>query len=152
MSEGRKLIGQILKQNGKVREGQIQEALSEQRKHGGLIGQHLVSLGHCSDADVASGLAEQAGLTAVDLNRVQPTEEALGLVDAATAHAYSVLPIALENGKLKIALSDPLNTAVLEDLAFTTGVEIEGAIADERGILERIKDCLLYTSPSPRDS
>jgi len=46
-ASGRKLLGQILKARGVVREGQIQEALAEQRKQGGLIGQHLVALGHC---------------------------------------------------------------------------------------------------------
>ena len=140
MAAARKLIGQILKSRGAVREGQIQEALSEQRKLGGLIGQHLVSLGHCTDTDVAIGLAEQAGLSAVDLARVTPTQEALELVDGATAHAYSVLPLAVQDGRLKVAISDPLNTAVLEDLHFTTGMEIEGAIADAKSIDEKVKE------------
>ena len=140
MAEGRQLIGQILKKRGAVREGQIQEALSEQRKLGGLIGQHLVGLGHCSDADVAAALAEQAGLKSVDLAKVTPASEALELVDGATAHAYSVLPVSVENGKLLVAISDPLNTAVLEDLHFTTGMEVEGAIADAKTIDERVKE------------
>jgi len=140
MAEGRQLIGQILKKRGAVREGQIQEALSEQRKLGGLIGQHLIGLGHCSDADVAVALAEQAGLKSVDLAQVTPASEALELVDGATAHAYSVLPVSVQNGKLLVAISDPLNTAVLEDLHFTTGMEIEGAIADAKAIEERVKE------------
>jgi len=45
---GRRLLGQILKAQGAVREGQIQEALAQQRKQGGLIGQCLVDSGHCS--------------------------------------------------------------------------------------------------------
>ena len=56
---GRRLLGQILKQQGKLKEGQVQEALSEQRSQGGLIGQHLVALGHCSAAHVAAALAER---------------------------------------------------------------------------------------------
>jgi type IV pilus assembly protein PilB len=140
VESGRKLIGQILKKRGAVREGQIQEALSEQRKQGGLIGQHLVALGHCTDADVAAGLAEQSGLGSVDLSRITPSEEALALIDAATAHAYSVLPLSVDGRRLKVALSDPLNTAVLEDLAFTTGLEVEGAVADAKSILARVKE------------
>src|SRR5262249_8638564 len=105
---GRKLLGQILKARGAVREGQIQEALAEQRKHGGLIGQHLIALNHCKAADVAAALAEQAGLAAVDLARVRPSEEALGKVDASTAHAYCVLPLELVGGRLKVAIADPL--------------------------------------------
>ena len=99
---GRKLVGQILKARGIVREGQIQEALAEKRKQGGLIGQHLVALGHCTAADVTAALAEQVGLAAVDLARVRPSPEALAKVDASTAHAYCVLPLELTAGRLKV--------------------------------------------------
>ena len=116
---GRKLLGQILKSKGTVREGQIQEALGEQRKLGGLIGQHLIALGHCTAADVAAALAEQAGLFAVDLESVRPSQAALEAIDASTAHTYGVLPIELKGGVLTVAISDPLNTAVLDDLSFS---------------------------------
>ena len=39
-----------------------------------------------------------------------------------------------------MAISDPLNTAVLEDLHFTTGMEVEGAIADAKSIGERVQE------------
>src|SRR5262245_19160262 len=137
---GRKLLGQILKARGLVREAQIQEALAEQRKHGGLIGQHLVALKHCSSADVTTALAEQTGLVAVDLTRARPSQEALAKVDASTAHAYCVLPLELNGGRLKVAIADPLNTAVLEDLAFQTGLSIDGAVADQETIKAKVKE------------
>lgn len=139
-SSGRRLIGQILKDRGVLREGQIQEALAEQRKHGGLIGQHLVDLGHASATDIAAALAEQAGLGAVDLGRVEPTQEALDRVDATTARTFGVLPLSVRGGVLEVAIADPLNTAVLEDLAFTTGLEIRGAVADAERLAEKIRE------------
>mgnify|MGYP001212168207 CR=1 FL=1 len=139
-TKGRKLLGQILKARGIVREAQIQEALAEQRKHGGLIGQHLVGLGHCKANDVAAALAEQVGLAAVDLARVKPSPEALSKVDASTAHAYCVLPFELAGGRLKVAIADPLNTAVLEDLAFQTGLAIDGAVADQETLKAKVKE------------
>jgi type IV pilus assembly protein PilB len=139
-ASGRKLLGQILKARNLVREAQIQEALSEQRKHGGLIGQHLVALKHCTSADVTAALAEQAGLAAVDLARVRPSPDALAKVDASTAHAYCVLPLELAAGRLKVAIADPLNTAVLEDLAFQTGLAIDGVVADQEAIKAKVKE------------
>ncbi|HEV8114221.1 MAG TPA: ATPase, T2SS/T4P/T4SS family [Planctomycetota bacterium] len=127
---GRKLIGQILKAHGVVKEGQIQEALSLQRKQGGLIGQCLVQLSLCTTTDLARALAEQAGIELVDLAKVTPEKAALALVDATTAHTFGVLPLRVEGKTLVVAIADPLNTAVTEDLRFTTGVDVRAALGD----------------------
>ena len=62
MSKGRRLLGQILKAREIIREGQLQEALASQRKTGGLIGQCLVDLGHCTGEDILMALADQVGM------------------------------------------------------------------------------------------
>lgn len=129
-SPGRRMLGQILKARGVVREGQIQEALAVQRRQGGLIGQCLVELKHCTKDDVARALAEQAGLEAVDLAKAKPEKAALALVDATTAHTYGVLPLRLDGKTLVVAIADALNTAVLEDLRFTTGTDVRAVLAD----------------------
>ena len=138
-AQGRQPIGQILKSRGCVREADIQRALAEQRKHGGLIGQCLVSMGACTAADVALALGEQAGLEAVDLTSFQPVPDALALVDGSAAHAYGVLPLRMEGTTLVVALADPLNTAVLEDLQFSTGTRVRGAVADADRIRELVE-------------
>jgi len=127
---GRILLGQVLKGRGVVREAQVQQALADQRKSGGLIGQVLVRMHACTESDVMLALAEQAGLETVDLSKVEPRKDALALVDGTTAHAYGVLPLRREGDVLIVALADPLNTAVLEDLAFTTGCTVRGAVGD----------------------
>jgi type IV pilus assembly protein PilB len=135
---GRRLLGQILKARGVVKESDVQAALAAQRKDGGLIGQHLVAVGACSQGDVIAALADQAGLEAVDLEGRAPTPEALACVDATAAHAYGILPLALEGDRLVVALSDPLNTAVLEDLSFSTGREVRGVLAEPDQLRKRI--------------
>ena len=136
---GRRLLGQILKARGMLRESQLQAALAEQRKSGGLIGQCLVAAGAVSSSDVAMALAEQAGLETVDLTTVTPSPEALAVVDGSICHTYGVLPLRVEGGALVVAISDPLNTAVLEDLSFTTGSEVRGAVADSEVIRELVQ-------------
>ena len=138
MSEGRRLLGQILKDRGVVREGHIQEALGVQRVEGGLIGQCLVELGHATQADIVMALGEQAGMESIDLEGIQPTEAALAKIDSSTARAYGVLPLRLEGGTLVVAIGDPLNTALLEDLSFTTGCEVRGALANAERLRELV--------------
>ena len=129
-SPARPLLGQVLKARGIIRESQVQAALGEQRTHGGLIGQALVEMGACTPGDIALALAEQAGMETVDLATERPTEEAIGTIDGSAAHAYGVLPLRLEGDVLLVALADPMNTAVLEDLSFTTGYETRAVVAD----------------------
>ncbi len=129
-SPARPLLGQVLKGRGIIRESQVQAALAEQRTHGGLIGQALVEMGACTPGDIALALAEQAGMETVDLTSERPTEEAIGTIDGSAAHAYGVLPLRLEGDVLLVALADPMNTAVLEDLSFTTGYETRAVVAD----------------------
>jgi type IV pilus assembly protein PilB len=138
---GRRLLGQILKAQSVVREGQIQEALALQRKSGGLIGQVLIELGHAKAVDIARALAEQAGLEMADLTKLSPEKAALALVDGSFAHTFGVLPLKVQGRTLVVAISDPLNTAVLEDLRFTTGLELKGMLADASAIKAAVLSC-----------
>jgi type IV pilus assembly protein PilB len=137
---GRRLLGQILKEQGILREGQIQEALAAQRKQGGLIGQHLVALGHCTNADVARALAAQARLEALDLAKIAPEADALRLVDGSVAHTFGVLPLSVRGRRLTVAIGDPLNTAVLEDLSFGTGMELVAVVADAELLRRKVQE------------
>ena len=135
---GRRLLGQILKDLGVLHEGQVQEALTIQRDKGGRIGEVLLELGHLQQSDLARGLAEQAGMPFWDLVESPPATDAISAVDASTARAFAVVPVRRQDGRLTIAMADPDNKSLLGDLAFTTGLEVEGAVADEKVIL----DCL----------
>lgn len=137
-ASGRRLLGQVLKDRGVIKESQVQAALGEQRRHGGLIGQCLVTMGACGESDVATALAVQAGLEAVDLAHAAPEAEALEAVDGSAAHAYGVLPLRVEAGTLVVALADPMNSAVIEDLAFTMGLQVRAVVADAGAIKERV--------------
>jgi type IV pilus assembly protein PilB len=126
----RRLIGQVLKARGVLGEAQVQKALEEQKRHGGLIGKHFVALGACNPEQLAAALAEQAGLEAVAIEKIAPSKEALALVDGNTAHTFNVLPLKADAKTLVVALGDPLNTAILDDLGFTTGREVRAVVAE----------------------
>ena len=126
----RRLLGQILKEFGLIHEGMVQEALSMQREKSGRIGEILISMQCVGPADVARALASQAGLPFHDLQAQPPAQDALGKIDLATARAFGILPVSLAGKTLKVAIVDPANVAMLADLGFTTGCEIQGVVAE----------------------
>ncbi len=131
----RRLLGQILKDHGALHEGLVQEALAVQRERGGRIGEILMELGHVDRAQLARALAEQAGLPFWDITSKPPQPEAVRRLDAASARAFRVMPLAISGTELTVGLSDPLNTSVLHDLSFTSGLQIKGVVVDDAALV-----------------
>ena len=135
MSETRRpLLGQILKSQGHVGQGQIQEALSIQRDKGGQIGQVLLGMEAITRVQLLGALAEQAGMPSVDLAKKDIPADVLGKVDPQTAQTFRVVPFEIDGKVLRVALADPLNTSVLDDLSFMTGMTVEGALASDEAV------------------
>jgi type IV pilus assembly protein PilB len=130
----KKLLGQVLKELKLIHEGIVQEVLAVQKKDGGLFGAILVKLKHISEEQLQQGLARQAGLELLDLSTVRFTPDLLQTVDANTARMFGVVPVRREGEKLIVALSNPQNTTVLDDLRFMTGGEVEGVLASDAQI------------------
>jgi type IV pilus assembly protein PilB len=130
----KKLLGQVLKELKLIHEGIVQEALAIQKKEGGLIGAILVRKKHITEEQLQQGLAKQAGLELLDLGTVRFTPDLLQAVDANTAKMFGVVPVRREGSKLVVALSNPQNTTVLDDLRFMTGGEVEGVLASDAQI------------------
>jgi type IV pilus assembly protein PilB len=126
----RRLLGQILKELGLIHEGMVQEALTVQREKGGRIGEILLAMKCIEAPDLAKALASQAGLHFHDLATAPPSPDAIAKIDLATARAFSVLPVSLQGKVLKVAIADPANAAMLQDLGFTSGCEIQGVVAE----------------------
>ncbi len=135
----RKLLGQVLKSLGLVTEAHIQEALAVQAREGGLLGEILVRQGTLDSRGLARGLAAQAGLDYLDLGEVSPSQEVLSQVDPSTARVFQVLPVEKKGETLVVALADPANQSVLDDLAFTTGLHVQGVVAEPQALKDAIR-------------
>ncbi len=148
-ASGRRLLGQILKARGVVREGQVQEALALQRKQGGLIGQCLIEGAACTSSR-RRARARRAGRARDRRPRraCEPTPERSPWSTRPTAHAFGVLPLRVDGETLVVALADPLNTAVLEDLRFID--RRRGARRDRRRCAHRASSSRSTTARRPR--
>lgn len=129
---GAKPLGQILKEMGLVSEFDIQEALQLQKKKGGALGKILIETDSITEADLLRAIGIQNGMEIVDLDAVNITPDALEKVSLQIAETYRVMPVLLDgDGVLTLALADPTNPQVLDDLKFMLNCEIKGAVSDE---------------------
>ncbi len=131
----RKKIGELLMEVGAIDPFQLESALAHQRRWGGRLGRAFVYLGFLREEEVLSAVGNQLGVPYVTLwDKVIP-RDVLGLLPEKVIRGRKVLPIARlrENrrGPLVVALADPNDLTVIDELSFATGLEIRPVLASE---------------------
>ena len=132
--EGGTPLGQVLKNMKLVTESQIQESLAIQKQRGGAIGRILVELNYVTEEEVLTALGRQAGMPVVELDEIEVSPELLERVSSSVATVYRIVPISFEDGKLTVAMADPLNIKILDDLRFLLDCEVRGAVSNEAAV------------------
>jgi len=124
-----KRLGRILVQSGLLTERQLEKTIAEA---GDLtLTQAVVMNKLATEAGIARAVAEQTGLDYVDVAMFEIDANASTLLSPDLAHRYSVLPMAFDEGKLVVAMSDPANIFAIDDLRIVTGYEIKPVVAAE---------------------
>ncbi len=131
-------IGEILTSKGAVTKAQLEEALTTGKKTKTRVGRVLVKLGYTDEETVAGALAEQQGIPCVDLNEVLIDSKLVKLLPEAIAKRYGVIPVALKDGVLHVAMVDPLDVFAIDEIKRVTRKKIRQATAAETGILKAI--------------
>ncbi|MCC6679294.1 MAG: Flp pilus assembly complex ATPase component TadA, partial [Phycisphaeraceae bacterium] len=137
MARSRKTIGEILKRWGLVDDRQLEEATGIAQGSQKKVGDILVDLGYATQNDVAKALAAQLGMEFVDLD--QPNvinKDHFNLIPLDLIRKYQILPLGKDNGRIKVLVHDPNDLALLDDLRFRLGADIDTAL----GARDKIKE------------
>jgi len=136
---GRKPLGDILVERGACSRADVERALAEQARAGGHLGEILQAMGRLERQALLTALGVQAGLQPVDLSASPPAPAALKRLDAATCHLFHVVPVREEAGTLVVALADPLNASILQDLSFVVGSPVRGVLGTEADVARALE-------------
>ncbi|HET9594087.1 MAG TPA: hypothetical protein VFP65_00820, partial [Anaeromyxobacteraceae bacterium] len=138
----KKRLGEMLLEAGVIDETQLHAALGHQRKWGGKLGQALLDLKLASEPQIVSALARKFGYESVHLGtlvRTPALEAALRLVPRELALRQTLLPIASDTSSVTVAMGDPSNIAVVDELSFRTGKRVRVVLAGDREIQAAVK-------------
>ena len=129
-------LGQLLKDMELVNEGQIQEALAIQRKKGGAIGDVLVELGYVTPQELLLALGAQRGMEVVQLDEMELPTDVTDKVPATLAKSFKVVPIKWDPATktLTVAMANPHDINILDDLRYTLHCEVVGAVASHEAV------------------
>jgi type IV pilus assembly protein PilB len=133
-------LGEILLREGLVTREQLAQALAEQKNTKHRLGYVLVKLGLVQELEITKVLARQYRMPAVDLSRFEVDPKIIKLVPADMATKSVVLPLKREGRTLTVAMADPTDHGLLEDLKFITRFDLFPVIAGEytlRNLIEK---------------
>lgn len=132
-------IGQLLVNKKIVSFEQLEEGLREQKKLGHFICTVLVRLGFATQENVLLALSEQLNIPYLNLKNLDIDSLVIKKVSAKFASYYKIIPVKIDNNVLVIAMSDPLDVRVLDDIRLLLGMEVKGVLSSETDIQEAIR-------------
>jgi type IV pilus assembly protein PilB len=149
----RRTVLDVLKEQGKLTDEQIQAVLQAQQQ---AVGQPLerivVDLGFASETDVLAAQARLLGVQYVDLNKVRPDESAISVVLSKVPANYlrekRCIPIRIEQNRLWVAMMNPRDIVTIDELRMRTGLVIVPLLASQSQI-EAALDELPMQGPIP---
>ena len=131
-------LGQLLLGAQLITQRQLDEALAVQRSTGAFLGDTLVALDHVRPKDVGPILARELRVEYVNPRESEVTEEVMDVVPESFSRQHGAMPLRVENGRLHVAMKDPLNLSVLDDLKLIAGMPVVAALSMERELLAAI--------------
>jgi type IV pilus assembly protein PilB len=151
----KKRLGEILVDMELVTEEQIDNSLARQKETHKRLGEQLLEDKIVSELDLTKALATKFGIEYLDLTTVQVDLTAAGLLSERLCRRYAAIPVRfLDDSTLQVAMIDPANVLIADDLRIMTGYTIVPAIASEEdvfgaiGKLNRLDDQVTAASDS----
>ena len=131
-------LGDVLVNSGVITAEQLQKGLELQKGSGRKLGETLVDEGITTEENIAKALSSQLGYEMVDLQDVSIDEEILNLVPPSILKKHKMIPFEYSRtgmNVLRVAMSDPMNMAAMDDINIITNLQVEPVVATPRDVM-----------------
>jgi hypothetical protein len=137
----KKRIGEMLLEAGIIDETQLKAALGYQRQWGVRLGQALVDLKLATEADIVRALSLKFGFEVAKLDALEPYghEQAMKLFPREFVVRNNVFPMWADTANVTVAMSDPTNLAIVDEIRFRTGRRVKVCIGGDHEIADAVK-------------
>ncbi|MBZ9608721.1 GspE/PulE family protein [Clostridium estertheticum] len=136
--QNKQKLGYILVKTKKITEEQLRSVLKKQRISGKRLGEQLIEDNILTEDVIIDVLEIQLGIMRVDLERTVVNMEAVKCISESLALRYNLIPIDIEDNKIKVAMADPLNVFAIDDVGISSGYEVEPLITTQTAIKRSI--------------
>jgi type IV pilus assembly protein PilB len=124
---------------GLIDDLQYEEVVGELKRNATPVIQVLQDFGIMKLDDILHVMATAIGTEVVSLKDRQIPPEVVNLIPAKIAQMYHCLPVAANGSTLQVAVADPLNPQIADEINFTTKRDVQIVVADPAEILRAIE-------------
>jgi type IV pilus assembly protein PilB len=142
MAKQRRHLGEILYKAGLVGKEPLIKAIKTAKANKKRLGEVLVEQKLIDEDTLTKALAKQFGFPYVNLDKTVIPPEVMKLVPEDLVKRHNILPLSMDNGKMKLIISDPLNLDMMETLRFRLNADLEYCLANPSKIRDYIEDSL----------
>ena len=132
-------LGELLVKRNYITADQLKKALDEQKLKGGRLESNLIKLGYVKEDELLSFLSAQYRVPAVKLSKMEINPNVVKLIPSSSSKKHFIIPINRIGPKLTLAMADPSNIVVIDEIKFMTGFNVEPVVASETEIIDAIK-------------
>jgi type IV pilus assembly protein PilB len=120
----RKRLGEILRERGHISHSDLSKMVEEQQGKLMHLGDLMLERGVVSKNDLANALAEVISIPYLDCENLEIDPEVLTLLPHTIAKRCCALPVQAQGLKLVVAMAEPQNLQMVDELRFSTGMDI----------------------------
>ena len=128
----------LIQEQGLVDDLQLEEVVQEHTRSGKPVIQLLQDFGLLDLETILQIIASHLGTEVVELRELELTSDILQTVPATAARMHQCIPVAVHGSTVRVALADALNPAVVDELGYMTGKEVQVVVADPAQIEKAI--------------
>ncbi len=132
-------IGDLLVENNRISEQQLQTALADQKKSGRKLGRILIENGYIAEDDLLQFLAQQLKVPFVDLSRYKFDPTVVKLIPEIHARRFRAIALKERSGVLQVGMSDPTNIFAFDELSRLVKRSLDVAVVREQDLIDAIE-------------
>ncbi|WP_028854812.1 type IV-A pilus assembly ATPase PilB [Psychrilyobacter atlanticus] len=135
----RRGIGEILVEKKLITRDGLEKALEEQEKTGEKLGEILIELGYLDEENMLDALGEQNRVKVKVIDDTDLKLEVLAILPEEYMKEKIILPLRINGKKLLVAMENPKDTFLIDELQMKTNMVIKPVLAMKSNIMEYLE-------------
>ena len=128
------ILIELLRSRNLVSEEQLSEIQEEHERTGKPLNQIIVDFGLMSEEQLLQALADHLNLAYINLEGIDISNAVLRSMPPSQARMYGAVPVSTSGNSITVAVLDPYNTHLAEELTFVLGKDVHLAVAPPKQI------------------